>query len=308
MELRQLEYVIALAETESFTRAAERVGVTQSGMSHQISQLETELGTRLFERTTRAVRITEAGKLFLPTARRVLRELERVGEELSSLAGVRSGRLRVGATQTATQRLDLFSVVGAFHREYPGVALSNTAGPGSELLDLVASYELDVVFCAESSESCPVGLTFTPLVERERLVAVVPETHSMASRKVVSLVELAPGPFIEFRRGTELRRRVDGVFNKAGVEREVALEAGQIREMMGLAVAGLGVAVVPECFVAPAPAIGIGNATVLRLTDAETDLVIGAYRVEGGQSPSANAFVELVDGALATAAVPGRTR
>jgi DNA-binding transcriptional LysR family regulator len=308
MELRQLEFVVALAETQSFTRAAERVGVTQSAMSHQISQLEAELGTRLFERTTRAVRITEAGRLFLPTARRVLRELERAGEELASLDGVRTGRLRVGATQTATQRLDLFRVVGQFHREHPGVALSNTTGPGSELLDLVSSYELDVAFCAQSSEPCPAGLVFAPLVEREPLIAVVPETHSLSGRKVASLLELAHGPFIEFRRGTELRRRVDNVFRTAGIDREVALEAGQIREMIGLAVAGLGIAVVPECFVAPTPAIGLGNATVLRLIRDEIDLVIGAYRVEDGRSPAANAFVDLVERALTAASVAGRTR
>src|ERR1700677_3764542 len=105
MELRQLEYVVAIADTGSFTRAGQRCHVAQSALSRQVAQLEAELGVRIFHRTTREVRLTGAGHAFVPSARRVLSEAARARAEVDAAASIYRGQLRLGATQTASRSL-----------------------------------------------------------------------------------------------------------------------------------------------------------------------------------------------------------
>ena len=111
MELRQLEYVVAIADTGSFTRAGHRCHVVQSALSRQVARLETELGVRLFHRTTREVRLTAAGHAFLPAARRVLSEAARARAEATDAASVPRGQLRLGASQAASGSLDLAALL-----------------------------------------------------------------------------------------------------------------------------------------------------------------------------------------------------
>jgi DNA-binding transcriptional LysR family regulator len=115
MNDRQLEYVIAIVETGSFTAAAERCHTAQSALSHQIARLERHLGVRLFDRTGRSVRLTEAGQALLPVARRILADMTEVRAELRSIDGMVRGPLRIGATQTAVRVLDLLSPVRHMH-------------------------------------------------------------------------------------------------------------------------------------------------------------------------------------------------
>src|SRR5580692_4384461 len=112
MDVRQLEYVVAIAEERNFTRAAQRCHVAQSALSHQVARLETELGTKLFERTTRSVRLSEAGQTLLPHALRVVRDLDDARAALDGLAGIVRGRLRIGMSQTASRALDLITLIG----------------------------------------------------------------------------------------------------------------------------------------------------------------------------------------------------
>ncbi|MET0866011.1 MAG: LysR family transcriptional regulator, partial [Nakamurella sp.] len=107
MDVRQLEYFVAVADELSFTRAAARCHVVQSALSYQIARLERESGVLLFERTSRSVRLAAAGELLLPRARRVLAELDIAGAELSALAGVQTGRLRLGVIGTTSEATPL---------------------------------------------------------------------------------------------------------------------------------------------------------------------------------------------------------
>ena len=134
MDVRQLEYVVAVAEEGSFTRAARRCHVAESALSHQVARLETELGTKLFERTSRSVRISEAGRTLLPHAVQVLRDMADARAALDGLAGIIRGRLRIGMTQTASRTLDLISLIGEVHRQHPEITLTTATGPGSELI------------------------------------------------------------------------------------------------------------------------------------------------------------------------------
>src|SRR3954462_11302165 len=123
MEVRQLRYLVALAEERHFTRAAAREHVAQPALSQQIRRLEEEVGLSLVERTTRSVRMTAAGELLVKHARRVLEEAELAHAVLDDLRGLRIGRLVVGAGHTIGS-VDLSRLLADFHRQYPGVELT----------------------------------------------------------------------------------------------------------------------------------------------------------------------------------------
>src|SRR4029079_10705033 len=123
MELRQLRYLVALAEDKHFTRAAERMHVAQPALSQQIRRLAEELGLVLVHRTTRHVALTDAGELLVAHARRALAELDGARAELAGLAGVRSGRVVVGAMQSLGS-YDLSALLAEYHARHPAVDLT----------------------------------------------------------------------------------------------------------------------------------------------------------------------------------------
>lgn len=292
MELRQLEYVVAIADAGGFTAAGRRCHVAQSALSRQVAQLEAELGVRLFDRTTREVRLTGAGHAFLPAARRVLAEAARARAEVSDGASPR-GPLRLGATQTASGSLDLAGLLGEFRRLFPEVTVVITAGPSDELATAVADGDLDLALAADADRA-PAGLRFQPLLADEPLLAVVGPDDALARRERVSLAEIADrGPCVEFRPGTELRRRVDAAFLAAGLSRVVAFELGQLTEMVRFARAGLGTAIVPRSFTTGLAVPGRRTAGVLGLADDGMAITIGAYTRAESPLPAARALLEV---------------
>lgn len=185
MDLRQLEYVVAVADELSFTRAAEGCHVVQSALSHQIQRLEAELDMRLFERSSRRVRVTPAGELLVAYARRILASVAEARVELDALAGLERGELAVGATQTAGRVLDVIALFGAFHRQHSGIKLASISGPAHELVEGVRAGWLDLAFVAASADApgsdiAVDGVERQVLVEREPLVAVVGMKHRLA--------------------------------------------------------------------------------------------------------------------------------
>jgi DNA-binding transcriptional LysR family regulator len=296
MDVRQLEYVVAIAETRNFTKAAERCHTAQSALSHQIARLEAQLGTKLFERTSRSVRLTVAGETLLPFARRILDELANAHAELERLGGTVRGRLRIGMTQTATRAFDLVGVLGDFGRKFPDVEVSVVMGPGFELLAGLHADDLDLAFAADPGV-IPSGVAYRSFGPPDPLVAVASDDHPLARRSSVGLEELAGNSrFIEFRAGTELRARVDALFAAAGIQRRIAFELGQVSEMVRFAAGGLGVAIVPRTFTeevpnSPGPPDGIA---ALELSAPGAHLELGVFTTPT-PSGAARAFAELFD-------------
>jgi DNA-binding transcriptional LysR family regulator len=290
MDLRQLEYVTAIADTGSFTRGAQRCRVAQSALSRRVAQLESELGARLFHRNNREVGLTAAGSVFVPAARRVLAEAARARAEVDDLAGVRRGHVRIGTTQTASRCLGLAALLGGFRRRFPAVTIAVTSGPRQELLDALAAAELDLVLASDGAPAGD-GVDVTELLPAEPLVAVVGRDCLIARCDQVSLADLAhAAPFVEFRGGTELRRRLDIAFESAGVVRVVAFELGQLTEMITFAAAGLGTAIVPRAFTTELAASVRDSVLVLRLADPSLTLTVCAYSRPASWPPAARAL------------------
>ncbi|WP_119155267.1 transcriptional regulator CynR [Caldimonas tepidiphila] len=242
MELRHLRYFIALAGTLNFTRAAERVHVSQSTLSHQIKQLEDELGVRLFDRIGKRVVLTESGDEFLEYARRALREIDQGLGALKQLVPNASGELRIGATHSFNLGF-IPDCIATFHQRHPDVKVVV-----EELAaDLIAarlqdsSLDLGIAYRPATSES----LQFEPLYNEE-MVLVVRQDHPLARRKRVRMVELHRLPLVLLPPSFATRQLLDECFRACGAEPLVVAEMNTLGPMMSL-VAKTGLA----CIVTP---------------------------------------------------------
>ncbi|OYO03797.1 LysR family transcriptional regulator [Enemella evansiae] len=285
MELQQLRYVLAVAEERSFTRAAERCFVVQSALSHQIKALETELGVRLFARTSRRVQLTAAGEAFLPAAREALSATDRAAAEAAAAEGEIRGALRIGVIPTVTA-IDIPAAIGAFHRAHPAVRVGLRGGASDEFIAAIAAGRLDVAVLGLADSAPPTGVR-TRVLARERLVAVVSAAHPLAGRRRVRLTELAEETFADFPAGSPGRTQSELAFTAAGITRQVAFEVSGTELMLELVRQQLGVAMLPPAVVPADPAL-----RTLPVTGAPTRIEYLAWS-DFNPSPAAAAFVEL---------------
>ncbi|MFK0401322.1 LysR substrate-binding domain-containing protein [Microbacterium sp. NPDC090225] len=249
MELQQLRYVVEVAATLSFTRAAERCFVTQSALSHQIAALERELGQRLFIRSSRAVRLTEAGEAFLPPARSALASAERAVDAVVAEPDHLEGTVRIGIIPTVSA-VRVPRVLAAFRAEHPAVRVELEMGNSDDLAAMIRCGDLDVALLGLRPGSEPRGVGFREIAS-DHHVAVLPRAHRLAGRTQLRLGSLAEETFVDFPAGTSGRAQSDVAFSAAGVHRDVAFEVEAAGVMLDLVAEGLAVAlltpgVVPE--------------------------------------------------------------
>ncbi|WP_055494318.1 LysR family transcriptional regulator [Streptomyces sp. TP-A0356] len=243
MELRQLEYFVAVAEELSFTRAAERLHVVQSAVSAAIRSLERELGPALFERSSQRVALTTAGAALLPEARNTL-DAARAAREAAQLStGRLQGTVRIGTLSSLT-RPDLPVLLGRFHQLHPAVALTLVVSPrgSAGLVEGVLSGGLDLAF-ASLPEGPPAGLRVRDLYTTP-MVLLVPAGHPLArsdAHAPLELTEFVDEPFVDNPAGYGNRELVDRAFARAGLRRQVVLEAADVRTLASYVRAGLGI-------------------------------------------------------------------
>jgi DNA-binding transcriptional LysR family regulator len=243
MELRQLEYFVAVAEEANFTRAAERVRISQSGVSAQIRQLERELGATLIDRSTRTANLTAAGRAALEHARAALASAGAVRQAVGEVTGLIRGRLTVGMVIGCTVT-PLFEALAAFHRAHPGVEVTLVEDNSDRLVDGVRSGALDLALIG-AAEATPAGLNAHTIIS-ERLVALVPPAHPLAARPSVAIADVAEHPVICMPEGTGIRTVFDRVCAAHRVQPIIALQASAADSIVDLAARGLGVAILTE--------------------------------------------------------------
>jgi len=232
MELRQLRYLVALADERHFTRAAARLHIAQPALSQQVRRLEDEVGVALVDRTTRHVALTPAGELLVGRARRALAEVDAATAELSELAGVRTGRVVIGAMRS-TGRFDLSALFAAYYARHPGIELVVREEPSEVMLQRLHADALDVAFLSVNRLDAGPDIQLHPLLD-EPLVALVAPDHRLAGRRRLDMAELRDERFIVFGEGGSLRRIVVQGAREAGFEPTLAFEsteAARIRAM-----------------------------------------------------------------------------
>ncbi|MER5551040.1 LysR family transcriptional regulator [Streptomyces sp. NPDC002793] len=247
MDLRQLEYFVAVAEERNFTRAAERVHISQSGVSAQIRRLERELGAELFDRSSRTAALTVAGKAALAHARATLAAAEAVGQAVGEVAELIRGRLTVGMVIGCTVT-PLFDALAAFHRAHPGVEISLLEDNSDRLVDGVRAGAVDLALIGTAAPA-PEGLEALTIIS-ERLVAAVPDGDPLARQQRVTLRDLVARPLICMPPGTGLRALLDRACAAEGLRPVIALQASAADALADLAARGLGVAVLSESMAA----------------------------------------------------------
>lgn len=245
MDLRRLRYFVAVAEELHFGRAARRLNVSQPPLSVQIRTLEREIGAPLLVRTQRRVELTEAGRVLLDEARRLLGQAEAAVIHARRAAEGTVGRLTIGFVSTVDYSI-LPPLVRRFRHKHPGIALKLLELTGDRQQALLQSGELDLGLSILPSPAA--GLTRRPVL-REPLIAAVPASHALAGRRRTALRSLAAEPFIQFPRelAPGLYDLAIAACRKAGFTPHLAQEAIQMQTILGLVAAGLGVAVVPQC-------------------------------------------------------------
>ncbi len=290
MELRHLEYFVAVAEEESFTRAAARLHVSQPGVSAQVRLLERELGEDLFDRSGRTVRLTEVGEAVLGYARTALDAAADVRLAVDEIAGLVRGRVNVGMV-VACAAVDVPELLAAFHAAYPGVEISLTEANSDQLIADLLAGELDLAYVALGAETPP-GIEVRVL-GNEVMVAVVGPEDALAGAGVFRLDILRERAAICLPPGTGVRALVDEACAAAGFRPKVGLEASNLGTVARLAARGLGVAIVPASVAAAGPE-GIRT---LPIDGPELrGRVAIAWRRDGPASPAARALVRLARG------------
>ena len=246
MELRHLQHFVAVAEDQHFTRAAERLMVSQSGLSASIRALERELQTPLFVRTTRRVTLTEAGRALLSEAERILAQVRSAHEAVAAVQGVLRGTLSLG-TEQCIAGVHVAGLLAAFRRRHPDVEIRLRQAGSGELAEEVAAGRLDLAFAyrtqADTDQLRSVSLTGEPMT------VLCHPSHPLATGgAAVTPDDLGREVFVDFHPDWGPRRTTDAAFTAAGVRRTVALEVNDVHSLLDLVDENLGIAVVPRHF------------------------------------------------------------
>jgi LysR family transcriptional regulator, transcription activator of glutamate synthase operon len=289
MELRQLRYLLALAQELSFTRAAVRANVAQPALSRQIRRLEDELGTALVDRTSRRVQLTAAGHRLVAHATAILDEVESARAEILQITDLSTGRLAIGTTQTPGP-LNIARLLRDFHNLHPGIELAVREELSISIADRLRSDELDLGIIAEIPAAARHGLELQ-LIAAEPLVVAVPPGHALAARREVDFQNLAGESFIVFPEGATIRSTFDRLAERYATTPTVAFVTTDTDRMRELVTLGLGVSLLPE---SDANRSSDAHAHVHIRGESLTYNVYLASRANRRQAPAATAMSDLL--------------
>jgi DNA-binding transcriptional LysR family regulator len=252
VQLQQLRYFVAVAETRHFTQAAEKVGVTQPSLSKQIHSLEVDLGAPLFERGRGNVVLTAAGETLLPLAIRILADVDTAHREVQNLVGLRRGRVRLGATPSLCVSL-VPRLLRRFHGAYPQIELYIEEGGSQDLVGNLGRGELDLALIVLPTDGGDPALLTEALVRESLVVASTDPLPTPDGQ--LRVTDLRDQPLVMFRAGYDLRDTTLEACRQAGFVPSFTVEGGEMDAVLSLVEAGLGAAVVPGIVLAGRPAL-----------------------------------------------------
>ncbi|MEA2676984.1 MAG: hypothetical protein QOJ81_1125 [Chloroflexota bacterium] len=280
MDLRQIKYVEVVARVLNFTRAAEELHVAQPALSHSIAKLEAELGFRLFERTSRSVKLTDAGAKFVARSRRILVEVRNLGLEMAEFGQGTSGVVRISTWYHLEPALP--DLLHDFIAQNPKIDVTIVELVGTQMLDALRHDEIDlgVAIVAPQWDLSEIA---QQLIRTEPLVVIVPSDDPLARATSVSLDKLAGRSFIAPTAGTTARYWFDRMFAGAAVEPRVVVETNEIAAVQAYVKLGIGLAISPRSVAPPVdePAVAVPLAGFPELQ------IILAWHETGYRTPAA---------------------
>ncbi len=241
MEMHQLRYVVAVARTGNFSRAAEQCHVSQPSLSQQVQKLEEELGERLFDRARREVKVTPHGETFLRRAVRILDEVDAAKREAADARDLLRGTVTIGILPTLAPYL-LPRAMAAFIQKHPGVEIEVQEDTTARLLQLAQTYEVDLVVASEPirDERLEVRELFS-----EELLLALPPGHRLARRRTVSVTDLENERLIVMKEGHCLGDQTLGFCERRGLLPNISFRSAQLETIQALVCAGLGISLIP---------------------------------------------------------------
>ena len=294
MDLRQMEYLVALADEQQFTRAAAACGVSQSGLSAAIRGLEDELGTTLFHRTTRRVEPTEAGLALLPHARSMLSQAAAARDAVLRATHELSGSLRIGAEQ-CLGFVDVNALLERVRRRYPLVDIEFTQAGSRDLVAAVQAGSVDLAFVAGDDLGSRV---VHHELGRRPMVLLLPPQHPLATADAVEWSDLRGEDFVDFQQSWAVRAVGDEAAAASGVSRHVRCAVNDVHTLIDLVQRGMGIALVPQHVASKPQAAGLA---VRPLAAPAPQWVVSA--ITGDASAASAALVlELLDAEFALTA------
>ncbi len=299
MNLEQLESFLTVAETGHFTMAAAQLHIAQPTLSRQISTLEAELGAELFHRARGNITLTAAGETLLPVATRMLADAEQIRFQMHELAGLRRGRVRLGAPPSMCISV-VAEVVGPYHRDYPGVDLHLHESGSRYLLSELTHGTLDlaIVVASEHDPSSSESLTHVPLLLEELVVISADRERIASNDQQLTLQQLAELPQIVFSESYDLRATTMNAYHQQDLMPNVVLEGAEMDAVLRFVERGLGVAVVPATVLLDRP-----NLASCRLTEPSLTRTISlAHRRDVTLSKAATAMQKLILSTVQTVA------
>lgn len=286
MEIRQMRYVLQVAEEKHFSRAAEKLHIAQPSLSQQISKLEKDLGVQLFDRNMNPVELTYAGERFVESARSIIDKTEQLKMEMQDISKTKKGNLLIGSMPMTGAHI-IPKLIPPFQEKYPGIAISFLEETSSDLEALTLKGLTDV-----SLLSLPLSETefeWTPLLDEEICIAL-PPNHFLSDKLALMLEELSGEPFILLKKGQGLHTTALKLCNEAGFQPKVVFESSNIETVQSLVAAGLGAAFVPRLVVRE------GRSEVsphyVSLNPVAKRTLVLAYRKGRYLSRAAKAFIE----------------
>ena len=292
MELRHLRYFVAVAEELHFSRAAERLHITQPPLSLTIRMLEEKLGARLFERIKRRVKLTEAGRVLLADARAILEHIAQVERRVPQVALGAAGRLEIGFTGSATFSDVMSPLLARFHRAWPKVLLTLEQMTTAVQLAALGERRLDIGFARlPTPELLPFGIV-ARRVQQEPLLVALSSDHPLAGSCRIELAALSEEPFVMPARHTRsgLYDKVKELCAHAGFAPRVVTEAYQVTTVIALVAAGIGVSIV----VAGMRRAAIPGLAFAEIADDRAYIDLLVIHRDGDTAPTVRNFLELL--------------
>ncbi len=242
MEMHQLEYVLAVAKYNNFTRAAEELKTSQSSLSQQISKLENELGISLFVRTTRSVKLSPAGVDFVTHAKRIMSEVIDARRCIHEYVSFEKGELTVGIIPVAGH-YRLPNLLSSFQKTFPRVSLNLRERQCCELINMLYSSEIDAAFVHLTNDDP--SLQFNPLLT-DQMVIVTSNRHPLAGRKSVDLKELQSENFIIPPPTSGYNHDFQKACQSANFAPNILLTCSSVKTILGLVREEIGIAALPS--------------------------------------------------------------
>jgi DNA-binding transcriptional LysR family regulator len=289
LDVRRMRVLREVARKGSFSAAAEALSFTQSAVSQQIAALEREAGTILVQRSARGVRLTEAGEALCRHADAVLARLAEAEAELEAIAGLRGGRLRMAAFESAGATLMPLAIAD-FSAAHPGIELSMTLGEPEDTEPRLKSGEADLVLGFGTRERVPDDAIERLFLLEDPMFLVLPQAHPLANKRHLRLADLATEAWIGGPQDCECNRLIFGACTRAGYDPRIAFETDDYAAVQGFVAAGVGVSLVAELGLTT-----IRDDIVVRDLGRETPVRrIYAASLAGYRTPATTAMLEIL--------------